>query len=287
MDDHPRSVPAPRSLVGTLHCAPDGSILSTDEALAALLGWDGPQAMLAQMLAVEQLYADPQEGRRLRGRLPDALESRGTRWLTRGGESVGVRTTLRRLPALPAEGTVLEVAVERVADGGESRIETRAHEGGTAAPLPLSAVLGRARPLLAELLPPGVGLRVSGEETNALTPDPERLAEVLVLLAAALSPGIADGSELLVRLVPGSGAPASSIGSGQMPCPGLAVELVWEGTPAPGPEENTLVRSVLARLRRMEGSLEIPAGSPGRRKVRLFLPTVRHDRGAQSSERMR
>lgn len=281
MAEQPRPAPDSTRLAGTLHCAPDGSVLGADDAMAALLGWDSPHAMLADVLSVEQLQVHAPEGRRIPGRRRELFQEGDAVWKTRSGEAVRVRTTLRRLPGLPAEGTVLELVAERM-PAVEGKGE---HPPGEA--LPLDAVLARALPLMEELLPPDVRLRWPNPMPGVRTPQPGRLVEVLVLLSSSLARRIAHGSEIVIRARLRDPSPNAPCRPSAVVPRDLVVELVYEGTPPSAVAEDALIRSVVARLRRMDARLETVSGYPGPRILRLFCPTAPPGPRGQSSERMR
>lgn len=107
---------------GTLHCEADGSVLHADETLAGLLGHASAQAMMDDVLSLEQLLADPFDRLRIQGRIEDALAGDETRWLTREGTSIWIRTRVQRV-ADGQGGTVLRIQAEEATD--RRRIEER------------------------------------------------------------------------------------------------------------------------------------------------------------------
>lgn len=94
---------------GTLHCSLDGSVLAVDQRMADMLGYRTWQKMMEEVLSIEQLFADPFEKTRVRGRIEDALTGNEARWLSAEGTSVFVRTRVHRLPGLRGEGIVLQI----------------------------------------------------------------------------------------------------------------------------------------------------------------------------------
>ncbi len=79
--------------------------------MADMLGYGTWQEMMEEVLSIEQLFADPFEKTRVRGRIEYALTENEARWLSAEGTSVFVRTRGHRLPGLRGEG-VLQIDVD-------------------------------------------------------------------------------------------------------------------------------------------------------------------------------
>lgn len=111
---------------GTLHCSLDGSVLAVDQRLSRILGYGTWQAMMDEVLSLEQLFADPFDRKRIRGRIEDALTGDEARWLTREGTSIWVRMRVHRLPGLGREHAVLQIDVDETTN--RRRLEERLRE---------------------------------------------------------------------------------------------------------------------------------------------------------------
>lgn len=101
---------------GVLHCAPDGSVLSVDRGLAAMLGYPSWRDVTRRVLSILELYADPADRRRLFGRLESGLPGDEARWLRSDGTSLWVRTRVREVQDWESGECVLEVDVEEVTE---------------------------------------------------------------------------------------------------------------------------------------------------------------------------
>lgn len=176
---------------GTLHCSSDGSVLAVDQRLSRMLGYGTWQAMMDEVLSLEQLFADPFDRKRIRGRIADALTGDEARWLTREGTSIWVRMRVHRLPGLAREHTVLQIDIDETTS--RRKLEERLRE------LLDARVLERAASALSHDINQVLTYAIGHAELIAERLPPELRTDADEDLAA-LRRAILDGARITSRL---------------------------------------------------------------------------------------
>jgi PAS domain S-box-containing protein len=146
---------------GLYRSSPTGHFLEANAALATMLGYEDPAALLALDISGD-VYLDPEERDRLINRRPSSIDASDwvdTRWKRRDGSPLNVRIIVR--PHLDADGALLwwegvvqDVTERQRHDELRRRSERMASIGTTLAGVahelnnPLAAIMGFAQLLL-------------------------------------------------------------------------------------------------------------------------------------------